>query len=60
MEPSEIVKQLYNMPVKELSEVKKKESMLPFLIGLLGIGIVIYGFHQYMKKEEGNESRREQ
>ena len=58
MEPSEIVKQLYNMPVKELSEVEKKESMLPFLIGLIVGGIVVYSLYQYMKKEEENETSR--
>lgn len=60
MEPSEIVKQWYNMPVKELSEVEKKESMLPFLIGLIVGGIVVYSLYQYMKKEEENETSREQ
>ena len=58
MEPSEIVKQLYNMPVKELSEVEKKDSMLPFLIGLIVGGIVVYSLYQYMKKEEENETSR--
>lgn len=55
MEPSDIVKQLYNMPVKKISEVEKKSSMMPLLIGLIVGGIVVYVFYQYVKKEEENE-----
>ena len=51
-------KRLYHIPVEEVVVVEKKSSLLPVILGLIGVGIVIYGFHQYMKKEEVNELRR--
>ena len=50
-------KRLYHIPVKEALEVEKKGSLLPVILCLIGVGVVIYGFHQYMKKEEVNELR---
>ena len=58
MEPSEMLKVLNSLPVEEVVVVEKKSSLLPVILGLIGVGIVIYGFHQYMKKEEVNELRR--
>ena len=60
MEPSEMLKVLNSLPVEEVVVVEKTTNVLPVILGLIGVGVVIYGFHQYMKKEEGNESRREQ
>ena len=58
MEPSEMLKVLNSLPVEEVIVVEKKGSLLPVILGLIGVGIVIYGFHQYMKKEELDELRR--
>ena len=58
MEPSEMYKRLYHIPVKEALVVEKKVSLLPVILGLIGLGVVIYGFHQYMKKEEVYETKK--
>ena len=58
MEPSEMLKVLNSLPVEEVVVVEKTTNVLPVILGLIGIGIVIYGFHQYMKKEEVDELRR--
>ena len=52
MEPSEMLKVLNSLPVEEVVVVEKKSSLLPVILGLIGVGIVVYGCHQYMKKEE--------
>ena len=58
MEPSEMLKVLNSLPVEEVVVVERKSSLLPVIFGLIGIGIVIYSFHQYMKKQEVDELRR--
>ena len=58
MEPSEMLKVLNSLPVEEAVVVEKKGSLLPVILGLIGLGIVVYVFHQYTKKEEVNELRR--
>lgn len=58
MEPSEMFKVLNSLPVEEVIVVEKTTNVLPVILGLIGVGIVVYGFHQYMKKQEVNELRR--
>ena len=55
MEPSEMLKVLNSLPVEEAVVVEKKGSLLPVILGLIGLGIVVYVFHQYTKKEEVND-----
>lgn len=50
-------KRLYHIPIEKALVVEKKGSLLPVIFGLIGVGIVIYGFHQYMKKEEVPETK---
>ena len=50
-------KRLYHIPIEKALVVDKKGSLLPVIFGLIGVGIVIYGFHQYMKKEEVPETK---
>jgi len=57
MEPNEMFKRLYHIPIEKALVVEKKGSLLPVIFGLIGVGIVIYGFHQYMKKEEVPETK---
>ena len=57
MEPNEMYKRLYHIPVEEVVVVEEKSSLLPIILGFIGVGIVIYSFHQYMKKEEVPETK---
>ena len=57
MEPSEMLKVLNSLPVEEVVVVEEKSSLLPIILGFIGVGIVIYSFHQYMKKEEVPETK---
>ena len=52
MEPNEMFKRLYHIPVEEAVVVEKKGSLLPVILGLIGIGIVVYTVNAYVKKDK--------